>query len=163
MSTIQILANGPISINVDGIAYVPAGGPVVPPVEPPPGGGGNPGGVPPITAKPSPFADCGTSNGLPAQTQVGPNQVVGVSFTVLQQSYSRNLQWFGAPGQFFTACSWAIFDSGGGKVFGQDNTPYTSVDFAQFLQHLGAGPYTLAVATNGSGNLGIQWQQSPRE
>lgn len=130
---------------------------------PPPGGGAAVGGdVPAIDVKPSPFADCGVTHGDPKQIMIGPLQVVGVTFTVVEGARSRMMRWFGAPGgKLWSLGSWAIFDSGGGKVMEQVNVAYDGIDWEPYLKQLGPGQYTFAVAQNfpNQFNLGIQWQQ----
>jgi hypothetical protein len=126
-----------------------------------PGGAPVAGGLPSVTTKPDAFADLGSSNQDPKTIQVVPNQVVGVDFTAGEAG--RVLRWFGHPGAFFKHSSWAIFDSGGGRVMGADNvtavgTLGTAVDAAT-LAHLSAGAtYRLGVTTDGAGELAIQLQ-----
>jgi hypothetical protein len=175
MASISISVSGSVSsINVDGVQYVPAGGQQPPGGgggEPPPGGGGGDGGsggggsgLPPvtggsITTKPTEFAQLGTNAGRPAERQVSANEVVGVGIEVVAGSYGRNLQWFGAPGEFFDYSNWAIFDASGVKVMGDDNSLYEKAQETHNLGLLPPGHYTFAVSVDKPGNLAIQWQQ----
>ena len=74
------------------------------------------------------------------------------------------MKWFGSPGQFWSRNSWAIFDSGGGRVMYADDllvagTLGTEIDTAT-LGKLGAGQYTVGVSVNGSGTLAFQFVQN---
>jgi len=132
------------------------------------GGGGGGTVVPAVTVKPSPFADLGTHNGRPAETRVEALQPVGVNFTMVKGSTARALKFFASQGgQNWTRCSWAIFDSGGGRVFGEDNImPAGTLGYGidePTLAKLGAGTYTLGVAVDASSGpmLAFQLNQHP--
>lgn len=126
--------------------------------------------VPPITSKPQPFADIGFANGDPAQTPTQALAAVAVDFSMRANSYSRALKFFPTQGgKNWNRCSWAIFDTGGGKVFGEDNIlPAGTLGYGvpeTYLAQLGAGRYTLAVAldvgsTSNGPQLGFQVNQA---
>jgi len=137
------------------------------------GGGASPPGsaVPTITTKPAPFANLGTHNGKPAETRTAANQPVAVDFVMVKNSTARALKFFASSGgQNWNRYSWAIFDSGGGRVFGEDNQTVSgtlgSAVPENYLNQLGPGTYTLAVAvdvgsTPQGPNLAFQLVQHP--
>lgn len=151
MSTVVI--DGSVNqIVVDGRVVYTAGGGVTPT---PPGSN-----APPITVMPPIYAELPSNNQM-IEKQVANGEVVGYRFTTVNGAYYRQLNSVGAP-NFFSRASWAIFDSAGSKVMGQDNVEVNSggikVD-SSVLLGFGAGPFTYAVATNGSGNLASQFNQ----
>lgn len=131
------------------------------------GGGSNPSPSRPvaaITTKPSPVGH------LPDGGQLTPfmavaHQVVGFDFTCREGVTGRQIDYYGT-GQVFKNTSWAVFDSSGGRVMGQDNWPCGAGGMKiedYMLSQLGAGTYTLAIAVNEpAGELRIRFNQQPQ-
>jgi len=135
------------------------------------GGGGSSATVAAITVKPAPFADLGTYNGRPAETNTTAQQPVAVDFSIREGSQARALKFFASQGgQNWNRFSWTIFDSGGGVVFHEDNGLVSgTLGYGvpeSYLKQLGAGKYTLAVAldvgsTPSGPKLAFQVNQTP--
>lgn len=116
--------------------------------------------APAITSMPQPYAEL-PDNGFLVEKQVAPGEVVGFRFVTRSGTYHRQIDSAGRP-QFCTRMSWAIFDAGGQRVTGEDNVEYGGGGIKvepSLLNGFGAGPFTFAVATNGSGNLGTRFNQ----
>lgn len=103
MSTIQITANAPITVVIDGITYVPAGappvdpGPPVGPVDPPPGGT-----TPPYNGQIN--VDLGTPGSQPPWTNNGQPIYAGANYAIAftkPEGTSPTLRVQGAPGTWF--------------------------------------------------------------
>lgn len=131
------------------------------------GGSGTPpapGAVAPVTVKPSAFADLGVGSMGDVQKNVAAGEIVGLTFTVdPNKKNERKIKWEGHPGQFWTHNSWAIFDSGGQRVFYADNAVVSGTLGAFIegeLMQLGGGTYTVGIATNGNGRLAFFWIQN---
>lgn len=120
------------------------------------------GEVPPITVKPSPSAILPGDNSVKEQGIV-PGQVIGYDFDVYPTDTVRQINIFGAP-NFFAYISWAVFDSGGGRVLHGDNVNVNSGGFSLYTSDLAAliqGRYTVAFAVNVAGNSAAQYRRQP--
>lgn len=154
MSTIVITGDN-LHVTIDG--------------QPVAGGGGDPnpspsGPVPPITTKPDAIGHLEDAGQL-FPFSAAPFQVIGLDFTCRSGVTSRQIDYFGT-GQVFKNTSWAVFDSGGNRVMGQDNWPCGSNGMkieSYMLNQLGSGTYRLAIAVNEpGGQLRARFNQQPQ-
>lgn len=138
-----------IELRVNGLVVYDSGGQASTPT---------PGAVPPINTKPSPVGDLGDGSAATDwRGYVNPGQVVGLTFTCRPYHALRTIDVLADGGPWINGMSWAVFDSGGGRVLYGDNVPVEGQGLGiptTTLAQLGNGTYTLGFAVSSANGQG---------
>jgi hypothetical protein len=127
------------------------------------GGGVPPSAVmPPVQNMPPSYGDVGTGGEIASIGQIGRGQEVGIDFEVVDGTTNERV--LRVEGNFYTDMSWAIFDSGGGRITGMERQPpQGSMQYdigTEVLKGFGPGKYRVAYSFNNSGSPKFHWRQN---